>query len=387
MSSDIVYLNNAATTWPKPECVYEATDKAMREFGSPRRHSSAMSEDSPDLLESSRASIAKLIGAPNPRRLILQPGCTYALNLGIQGHDWKAGDCIVMSSLEHHAVSRPVRKLAEDRGVEFVTVPYAPGDPFDLAFYENTLKTKNVKLVACMMASNVTGEILPSREIVRLAHEHGAMCLLDGAQAVGITPMDVTELGADMVALAGHKGLFGPTGCGALWVADHVMLRTMAEGGTGGDSGKHGLPGHLPADFEVGTLNLPAIAGAAAGAEWLMERGVESINAAEHALTERLIRGLADIKGVTIYGGRGTTNRTAAVSINIEGHACKDVSAALNERFAIVCRAGFHCAPMAHESIGSHPLGGTVRFSPGAFSTEGEIDTAIEGVSVLASEV
>ncbi|MFI4897038.1 MAG: aminotransferase class V-fold PLP-dependent enzyme [Phycisphaerales bacterium JB059] len=384
--SEVIYLNNAATTWPKPECVYEATDRALRAFGSPKRHSSAMSEDEPDQLEESRGAIARLIGAPDPKRLILQPGCTYALNLGIQGHDWRAGDCVVMSSLEHHAVSRPVRKLAAERGVEFVTVPYAPGAPFDLAFYEQTLKSKRVRLVACMMASNVTGEILPSAEIVRLAHEHGALCLLDGAQAVGIKPIDVAALGVDMLAIAGHKGLFGPTGAGALWVAEHVTLRTLAEGGTGGDSGKHGLPGHVPADYEVGTQNLPAIAGAGAGASWLLEQGVERVNANEHALVERLIGGLSEIRGVTIYGGRDVSQRTAAVSINVDGVAPKRVSAALSDREGIVCRAGFHCAPMAHETIGSHPHGGTVRFSPGPFSTAAEIDAAIEGVARLARE-
>lgn len=382
--SDVIYLNNAATTWPKPECVYEATDRALREFGSPKRHSSAMSEDEPDLLEESRAAVAELIGAPDPKRLIFQPGCTYALNLGIQGHDWREGDCVVMSSLEHHAVSRPVRALAAERGVEFVTVPYAPGEPFDLAFYERTLREKNVRLVACMMASNVTGEILPCAQIVELAHAHGALCLLDGAQAVGIKPIDVMELGADMLALAGHKGLFGPTGAGALWVSERVTLRTLAQGGTGGDSGKHGLPGHVPADYEVGTQNLPAIAGAGAGARWLLERGVERVNASEHALVERLIAGLGEIRGVTVYGGRDVGRRTAAVSINIDGVAPKAASAALNEEDGIVCRAGFHCAPMAHETIGSHPRGGTVRFSPGPFSTEAEIDAAIAGVARLA---
>lgn len=384
--SDVIYLNNAATTWPKPECVYQATDQAMREFGSPKRNSSGMSEDTPDLMEASRASIARLIGAPDPKRLIFQPGCTYALNLAIQGREWKPGECIVTSSLEHHAVSRPVRKLAAERGVEFVAVPYQPGAPFDLASYEQTLKDKNVKLVACMMASNVTGELLPSADIVRLAHEHGALCLLDGAQAVGIKPIDVMDLGCDMLAIAGHKGLFGPTGCGALWVADYVLLNTLAEGGTGGDSGKHGLPGHVPADYEIGTQNVPAIAGAGAGADWLLKEGVEKVNAKEHALVERLITGLDEITGVTVYGGRDVSQRTAAVSINIDGVAPKDASSALNERFNIVCRAGFHCAPMAHESIGSHPLGGTVRFSPGPFSTEAEIDSAIAGVAQLAGE-
>ncbi|MFT5424929.1 MAG: cysteine desulfurase/selenocysteine lyase [Phycisphaerales bacterium] len=378
--STTIFLNNAATSWPKPDSVYQACDHALRSMGSPKRGPAIIAGADP--LETARGTIARFLGVPDPSRLLLQPGCTYALNLALLGQHWNAGDRIIMSSLEHHAVSRPVRKLARERGVEFVLAPYSADDPFDLAWLEAELGKGGVKLVACSMASNVSGHIMPVADVIRLAREHGALTLLDGAQAVGHLPVNVAELGCDLLSFAGHKGMLGPTGVGGLWVAPNVSINTMAEGGTGGDSGKHPLSGSMPSSHEVGTLNLPAIAGLAAGIEWINAKGQAALLAHEHELVGRLIDGLLGIKGLTIHGPTDPTKRTAAVSFTIDGHKPKALAAALAER-GIFGRAGYHCAPLAHETLGTLAGGGTMRLSPGCFSTEGEIDTAVAALHAI----
>jgi len=226
------------------------------------------------------------------------------------------------------------------------------------------------------MASNVSGHIMPVADVIRLAHGHGALALLDGAQAVGHLPVSVAELGCDLLSFAGHKGMLGPTGVGGLWVAPHLSLNTMAEGGTGGDSGKHPLSGSMPSSYEVGTLNLPSIVGLAAGLEWINAKGQAALLAHEHTLVGRLIDGLLGIKGLTIHGPTDPAKRTAAVSFTIEGHEPRALAAALAEK-NIFGRAGYHCAPLAHETLGTLAGGGTMRLSPGCFSTEAEIDSAL----------
>ncbi len=379
----MIYLNNAATTWPKPECVYAAVDQTLRNCGSPRRDP----RGGPDPVAECRHELGGLLGAPDEARLVITPGCTYALNLAILGQPWEAGDVAIMSGLEHHAVSRPIRKAAREFGIRFEVAPYSPGEPIDLGFVGDTLKKGNVRLVACSMASNVTGQVLPAREMVRLAHEHGALCLLDAAQLVGVHPVDIAELGADLVAIAGHKALMGPPGVGGLWIGPRATLRTLAEGGTGGDSGTHPMSGAPPKDYEVGTLNGPAIAGLAAGVRWVREVGLDAIRERESALTGRLLAGLGSIEGVTVHGPPTAEGRTSAVSFTLDGVAPADAAAALCAEHGVVCRAGFHCAPLAHETIGTHAGGGTVRMSPGYFTTEAEIDRALEGVAAVVGAV
>lgn len=376
-----IYLNNAATTWPKPEPVYHACDSALRSLGSPKRGPAADNGLCP--LEAARGTIAKFLGVPDPNRLLLQPGCTYGLNLAILGQDWAAGDRIIMSSLEHHAVSRPIRKLARERGVEFALAPYAPSDPFDLDWLEAEMGKGGVKMVACSMASNVSGHILPVEHIVKIARQHGALTLLDGAQAVGHLPVNVAELGCDMMSFAGHKGMLGPTGVGGIWVGPGVSLNTMAEGGTGGDSGKHPLSGSMPSSYEVGTLNLPAIAGLAAGIEWIQQKGQASLLAHEHEMVSRLITGLLQIPGLRVHGPTDPAKRTAAVSFTIDGHEPKALASKLSKKH-VFGRAGYHCAPLAHETLGTLRGGGTMRLSPGCFTTAAEIDLALSALCALA---
>ncbi len=375
-----IYLNNAATTWPKPECVYAAVDQTLRTCGSPRRDS----RGGVDPVHEARRELVELLGAPDESRLIMTPGATYALNLAILGLPWEAGDVAIMTGLEHHAVSRPIRKAARELGIRFEVAPYTPGEPVDLGFVEATLKKGGVRLVACSMASNVTGQVLPYREMARLAREHGALCLLDAAQLAGVTPINIAELGVDLLAVAGHKALMGPPGVGALWIGERARLRTLAEGGTGGDSGTHAMSGAPPKDYEVGTLNGPAIAGLGAGVRWVREIGLETIHAREAELTRRLIEGIAPHPGVNVHGPGAGKDRTSVVSFTIDGVEPHAAAGALFERHGVICRAGFHCAPLAHETIGTHAGGGTVRMSPGYFTTEAQIDVAIEGVAALA---
>lgn len=363
----VIHLNNAATTWPKPEPAYRAVDEALR--GRPGAVP----------VEECRRDVAAFLGIADPARLAFLPGATYAANLAILGLPWERGDVAVMSGLEHHAVSRPIRRVARERGVRFEVAPYRVGVPIDLGFVEEVLRRGRVRLVACMLASNVTGEVLPVAEVVALAHRYGALALVDAAQAAGIVPVDVAAMGADLVAFAGHKALFGPPGVGGLYAAPTAKLDPLAVGGTGHDSGSLEPSG----DFEVGTQNLPAIAGLAAGVRWIRETGAARLRERILGLTGRLLEGLAAVPGVTVYGTRDLGARTAAVSITAEGWAPKDLAARLLKR-GIVVRAGFHCAPLAHETIGTLAGGGTVRLSAGYWTTEEDIDQALAAIGEAA---
>lgn len=373
----MIYFNNAATSWPKPEPVYKAIDACLRAHGSPMRSVGAGA----DAMHACREEIASFLGIADPGRLGFLPGCTYALNLAILGLPWVEGDVAIMSGLEHHAVSRPLRKTVRERGIRLEVAPYSPDDPIDLALVESVLKRGRVRLVACTMASNVTGDILPVAEVIRLAHRYDALCLVDAAQTAGVLPIDVGALGPDMVAFAGHKAMFGPPGIGGLYVAPHVQLRTLAEGGTGHDSGKHEMSGSFPASFEVGTHNLPAISGLAEGVRWIRQTGLDAIRKHECRLAERLVSGLREIRGIKVHGGARPDRRTSVASLTFEGQSPQDVGRRLAERHQVVGRFGYHCAPLAHETIGTLPGPGTFRLSVGYFNTDEEVDRVLSYIA------
>ena len=376
-----VYLNNAATSWPKPEPVVRAMDACMRGAGSAMRQAGG---EGARVMNACRDRLAELLDAPEPGRFVLLPGCTYALNLALFGLPWREGDGVVISGLEHHAVSRPARKLAARRGVRLGIAPYAPGRPFDLDWLETTLRAGGVRLVAVTAASNITGEVLPVREIVGLAHEHGALALVDAAQAAGLMPLSIREIGCDMLAFAGHKGLLGPLGVGGLWLRPGLTLDTLAEGGTGGDSGKHELSGSCPSTYEVGSHNLPAIAGLEAGVRWLLDLGVDTVRRHEHALASRLRNGLRAAPGLTFLGGEPEHGRTGVVSFTVDGVEPRTFADRLAAERGVASRAGFHCAPLAHETLGTIDRGGCVRLSVGFFNTESDVDEGVAAVRAVA---
>lgn len=369
-----IYLNNAATTWPKPEVVYEAVNRALRAAGSLGR-TAGTNVETP--LEAARGKIAGFLGVDDPRRLAFVPGCTYACNIALQALEWKAGDRILMSGLEHNAVSRPVRLVSERHKVDFACAPYAPGTPMDLGWVEAELKRGGVRLVAAVMASNVTGEILPYRELRELTRKHGALLMLDAAQAGGVLPISIRELQPDFCVFAGHKGLYGPTGVGLLYVAPGLEQKLFVVGGTGKDSGKVEMSRKMPDQFEVGTHNAMSLAGLEAGVAWLRDTGVERVLAHERALTARFVEGLKKRSDVHLYGGPDLSKRLGVASVRFLGRDPKEVGGWLAER-GVITRVGFHCAPLAHQTIGSHPHGGTVRFSFGWPNTEEEVDRVLD---------
>ncbi len=380
------YLDNGATSWPKPESVYTMLDSSFRQMFSPKRGTSKASRMGGAKLDEARQVLADLCNIQDAKRVFFTSGATHALNLAIQAFPWEAGDGVIMSAVEHHAVSRPIRKMAREKGIEFYIVPYTDELPFDLQAYEALLKSKpNIRMVATTHASNVIGSVLPIAEIGRLAHEYGAVFLVDAAQTAGVLPVDVQAQHIDILALPGHKSLYGPPGVGALYLAESIQLNNFMEGGTGGDSGKN----EMAFEVEVGTIPLPLILAFAEGAKWVQEKGIENIHHHEKALLELLLSGLEKMPEITIYGHRRTDEKTPVVSFNVKGFEPEAVGAILFDDYGIALRAGYHCAPMAHEAIGTLKAGakgGTIRASIGYFTKKEDVEALLNALKEVIAK-
>jgi cysteine desulfurase/selenocysteine lyase len=372
------YLDNAATSWPKPEAVYQTLDQSFRSLFSPKRGTAKASRLGGNQLSEARQTLAELFNIPVAERIAFTNGCTQALNIAIQAFPWQKGDGIVISAIEHHALSRPVRKMAREKGVEFFVVPYTDEEPFNLAEAEHLLQTQpNIRLVATTHASNVLGSVLPVERIGRLAKQYGKRYLVDAAQSAGVLNVDVQAFHIDMLAIPGHKSLYGPPGVGALYVAEGITLNTFMEGGTGNDSGKHEMSASLPDGLEVGTIPLPQILAMAQGTRWVQETGLSTIHRHETELLSRLLEGLQNIPEVTIYGHTDVQRKTPVVSFNVLGRDPKQVGEILFDTAGIALRAGFHCAPMAHEAVGTISRGGTLRASIGYYTRPEDVDALL----------
>lgn len=390
-----IYLDNAATSWPKPESVYQAVDRYLRENGAPAGRSTySQAADVERLIAAARAGAARLIGAVDPRQIVFAGSGTDALNLAIHGL-LRPGDHAICSAADHNSVLRPLRFLEEQGGVEVNRVECNGEGIVDPEDVRRALRPKT-RLVAMIHASNVTGAIQPAAEIGQLVKQHGAQFLVDAAQSIGHLPIDVDALHADLLAAPGHKGLLGPLGTGILYVRPGLenQLHTIRQGGTGTESDQDRQPDLLPQKFEPGNHNVPGLVGLAAALEWLQSQGIAAIQAHEQQLAERLRTGLLPIRGVTLHGPKPATSPASAskysvtpsaavVSISIDGYDPQEAAAVLDASFGVQVRAGLHCAPLMHKAIGTLDRGGTVRFSIGAFNTSEEIDAAMDAVKKL----
>ena len=378
----MIYLDNAATSWPKPEPVYDAVSEAIRRGGNPGRGSSERSKAAALDISEARAALAQLFHIPEPSRIVFALNATDAINLGLQGM-LSPGDHVITSRMEHNAVTRPLAYL-EDAGTAVTKVETDPVRGADPQAVRDAIRPET-KLVVMTHGSNVTGALNPIEEIGAICHEAGIPFMVDASQTAGAIPIDVQKMHIDLLAFPGHKSLLGPTGTGALYVAPSVSPRPIRSGGTGVFSEVRLQPDTLPYYYEAGTQNTVGIAGLAAGAHYIMERSVSGIYHEEQQMLSRLIDGLVAIPGVTVYGPVSGP-RAAAVSFNFEDMDCADAAVILETYYNISVRSGLQCAPDTHRLLGTFDLGGTVRVSPGLFTTDEEIDAFIDAVREIAEE-
>jgi cysteine desulfurase family protein len=351
--------------------------------GNPGRSGHRLSISAARVVYNARESIAELFHISDPQRVIFTSNITHALNLALFGL-LKPGDRVVTSSIEHNSVMRPLRAL-EKEGTRLTVVQCGLDGCLDLEAFRAAF-TQGTRLVVVTHESNVMGTILPIKEIATIAHQAGALLLVDCAQTAGIIPIDQPALGIDLLAFTGHKGLYGPTGTGGLTIGERVdtsELRPLMRGGTGSRSEYEEQPEMLPDKYESGTCNSVGIAGLGAGVRWIQSIGVESIQAREAELNDLLLSGLQDIPGITVYGTCDSLKMTAVVSCRVAGQHVSEVGLTLDDEFRILCRVGLHCAPSAHKTIGTFPEG-TIRLAPGIFTSPDDIHSVIAAFDKIA---
>jgi cysteine desulfurase family protein len=359
----MIYLDNAATTFPKPPGVIDAMVRAMNECGNPGRSGHPLALKAGRIVMETREELADFLGAPSPEHLVFCSNCTDALNLAIKGIVQK-GWHVATTVWEHNSVLRVLKSL-EAQGIINLSIK----ETLEEAMTEGT------NLAVCAHASNVTGAIQPIAALGRRAHALGALFIVDAAQSAGILPLTLESANADMIAMPGHKGLYGPQGTGALVIAKHVIaqLKALKEGGTGTSSASFYQPDEIPERFESGTVNTPGIAGLFAGVKFVRAHQQE-IYEHELGLTKQLIEALNNIQGVTIYGPDDPTDRVGVVAFNVDGVSSGEIADALGDE-EICVRAGLHCAPGAHITLNTINAveSGMIRASVGFFNTSADI--------------
>lgn len=374
----MIYLDNGATSFPKPKGMIEAMDSCMSSYcGNPGRSGHDLSRRTGEEVYQARNVLARFFKIEKPDRIIFTNNTTQALNMGIKGI-LKKGDHVITTVMEHNSVLRPVRALS-DQGVEYTLIQCGRDGSLDLANVENAIKD-NTRLIVCTQASNVTGTIMPVRELGILCKERGILFMVDGAQGAGHVPMDVKNM--DLLAVPGHKGLLGPLGTGMLYVREGVELRPLMEGGTGTASREILQPTELPEGFETGTINAPGIIGLGYSTGFVNKIGVDVIRQHQLELTRILDSSLRNMKNVTVYGPADCRKKVGIVTFNINGYNCEEVASLLNDEYGIAVRGGYHCAGLAHKTIGTWDCG-AVRMSMGIYNNGREMKAAADAVYAI----
>lgn len=376
-----VYLDHAATSWPKhPEVLNAMTRFLENDAGNPGRSGHSLSIAAARVVHSARERIALLFNACAPERVVFTKNATEALNMIIFGL-LRTGDHAITSSVEHNAVMRPLRCL-EQNGLALTVVPCSTGGLLDPADIEKAI-TPKTKLILITHASNVCGTIQPIAEVGRIARKYGVLFAVDSAQTAGCENIDMAEQGIDLLAFTGHKGLGGPPGTGGLVLAKSADIPPFMHGGTGSLSDSEYQPDFLPDKLESGTLNGVGLAGLNAALLTVIH-DLPAIKKNKQELLQFFIDGLQEIAGVVIYGSTCARQNAGVVSVNIAGAVCSEIGLALDKAFSILTRTGLHCAPSAHKTLGTYPVG-TVRFSVGAATTLQDIETALRAIRQIAA--
>lgn len=382
--SQMIFLDNAATSFPKPESVYVFMDHFYRRSGvNPGRSGYDLCLEAGELLDGTRKLLTRFFNGTDPNRLCFTYNATDALNLIIFGM-LQEGDHAVTTTLEHNSVLRPLYHLWKYRGVEVDYVPFDGAGFVDPAEVRRRFRG-NTRLVVVTHGSNVIGTVQPIKEIGRTCRENNIPFAIDASQTAGKMTIDVQNDNVDVLAFTGHKSLLGPTGIGGLYVGEGVTIRHTRAGGTGVRSAERLHPEEYPYRLEYGTPNILGVAGLKAGLSWILDKSVASISAQEMALTALLRDGLREIEGVVLYCQDDLTDHLSVLSFNIEGLEASDTGTMLDVDHNIACRTGLHCAPLAHEQLGTAKIKGSVRFGIGPFNTEDHIRTAVKAVAEVAA--
>lgn len=381
-----IYLDQASTTYPKPECVPRAVYEYMTGNGSNiNRGCYENAYDTEEVVLETRELICRLFDGPDCKNVVFTKNVTESLNVVLKGF-LKPGDHVLTSSMEHNAVMRPIRQL-EAEGVTFDRIPCNEQGELILEAMEGLLKP-NTKAVVMMHASNVCGTVLPLKEVGVFCKSHGLKFIADCAQTAGVLPISMKEMHIDALCFTGHKGLLGPQGIGGFLLQEDMIdkITPLLSGGTGSISHTEEIPDFMPDRFEPGTMNLPGIFGLHAALNWLMEIGTETIHEKEKALTELFLQKLKDLdpeqEKIRLTGKKTMEERTAVVSIQTPGRDVSEVAWLLDKKYGIMTRVGLHCAPSAHKTLGTYPTG-TIRFSFGYFNTEEEVLFAVKALEEI----
>lgn len=380
----VIYLDNAATSFPKPESVYAAVNHALRDCGgNPGRSGHRLSLAAGRIIDEARLLAAGFFGVTKPERLVFTANTTDALNMAIRGV-LKPGDHVVTSMMEHNSVARPLEAM-KSLGVTVTKVPTSPVTGVAVDDVKAAIQ-KDTKLVVMSHVSNVTGTINPIEEIGAFCRSNGLLFLVDAAQSAGVIAIDTEAMNIDLLAFPGHKGLLGPQGTGGLYIRPGIELLPLRYGGTGSYSERLDQPLLSPDRYESGTLNMPGLAGLAAGIGYIMREGVDAVGKREATLANRLIDGITAINGLTIFGPPAGAKRSGTVSVRLDGIDPSEAALILDNSFDIAVRAGLHCAPDAHATLGTLHIGGTLRISIGHFNTPEDIDACIRALAEIAGD-
>jgi cysteine desulfurase family protein len=380
----MIYFDNAATTFPKPNVVYDAIMTAMKEYGAnPGRSGHKLALKAGRGVYETRELISKLFNAKNTMNIILTFNATESLNIGIKGF-LKPGDHVITTSMEHNSVLRPIKYL-ENFGIESTIVKGDSKGRIKSSDIEKSIK-ENTKLIVNTHVSNLTGTIMPIKEIGRVARENGIVYMVDAAQSAGVYDIDVEDMKIDLLAFPGHKGLLGPQGTGGLIIREGLELEGFMQGGTGSVSYSLNQPDIYPDKFESGTANAPGIIGLGAGIRYILDRGIDDIRRYEEELIQHFIEEAQKIDGIILYGPLNVKEQGGVVALNIKDADSSEIAYILDEEYDIAVRSGLHCAPLAHKTIGTLDQG-AVRFSFGIFNTHEEIDFCIKALKDITKEV
>jgi cysteine desulfurase family protein len=379
----MIYLDNAATSFPNPDAVWQAISKYGQEIGaSPGRGSYEAALKAGRLVLQTRKKLAALLDAANPLDIIFTPNATYALNLALKGL-LKAGDYVVTTKLEHSSVLRPLLYLQKKKQVKVEFINCSPEGELNFNHFKFLLD-KKPKLVVLTHASNVLGSILPIAKVTEMAHQVGAKVLVDAAQTAGCVPLSVSKSGLDMLAFTGHKSLLGPQGAGGLYIAPDLEIEELIQGGTGGSSGLE-QPLVRPDRYESGTLNTPAIVGLGAALDFVQQKGVDSIFQTDKEKVWYFMDKLLSLKKVQLFGPKVGIERVPLIALKIKGLPSQQAAYFLDKEYKIAVRGGLHCAPSAHMLLGTEAEG-LVRFSISYFTSYSELDYAFTAVKDLTEK-